>query len=190
MEYLRFATLLMDDAATSSEPAAATGNPGLVMVLFKVVIAVYLLAGAIRGKGKLIDNQFPKCKPETYRLLMRLICAFAALVILANSAFEYLSGTTYLALTLEEYGVINTVLWAVGLVALLALIVVNAVLTDRKAMEEARKRQDQERRGASKGDPLRAAFVFDEEEEAQGEFTRKTGADEGAADAGNPNDQA
>ncbi len=189
MAHLAFATLLMDGAATSSE-AAATDSPGIVMVLFKAIIAVYLLAGAIRGKGKLIDNQFPKCKPETYRLIMRLICAFAALVILANSAFEFLADTTYLPLTPEQYSFINTVLWAVGLVGLLALIVVNIVLTDRKAMDEARKKQEQERLGSNKGDRLRAAFVFDEEDEKQGEFTRKTGADEGAADDGNPNGQA
>lgn len=185
MEILTFARLLADDAATTTETAADSTN--LVMVLFKVAIAVYLLVAAVRGKGKLIDNEFPKCKPAVYRLVMRLISAFAALVILANSAFEFLAGTAYgevLPLTAEQYATINTVLWAVGLVALLALIVVNIVLTDRKAMEEARKKQEQERQHPGRGgnDPLRAAFVFDDEEVSAGEFVRKGGDGEASQD--------
>ncbi|HWQ58982.1 MAG TPA: hypothetical protein VN540_08145 [Clostridia bacterium] len=190
MDYLTISRLLADDAASATDPAAASST-NLMMVLFKAAIAVYLLVVAIRGKGKLIENQFPKCPPKTYRLVMRLLSAFAALVILANSAFEFLSGTAYgamLPLTAEQYGTINTVLWAVGLVGLLALIVVNILLTDRKAMEEARKKQDEARRSGSRGDPLRAAFVFDEEDEKQGEFARKSGEEE--ARQGDPKGQA
>ena len=175
MEHLIIARLLADDASAATETAVDSTN--LVMVLFKVAIAVYLLVAAVRGKGKLIDNEYPKCKPAVYRLIMRLISTLAALIILANSAFEFLAGSSYgaaLPFTAAQYATINTVLWAVGLVALLALIVVNIVLTDRKAMEAARKSQEQARQHSSKGnDPLHAAFVFDEEEVKAGEFVRK-----------------
>ncbi len=177
MEYLTSAWLAMDAASTTAEEAAA-GSTNLVMVLFKALIAVYLMVGAIRGKGRLIHNEFPKCKPETYRLVMRLLCAFASIVILANSAFEFLADTAYgeaLALTAAQYATINTVLWAIGLVAMLALIVVNIVLTDRKALEEARKKQEAARSGHGGGDRLRAAFVFDEEDEKDGAAAPKEG---------------
>ncbi len=181
MEHLAFARLLMDGAAATGEEAAA-GSTNMVMVLFKAFIAVYMAISAIRGRGKLIDNQFPKCPPEVYRLVMRLICAFAALVILLNSALEFLSISEYgaaLPLTQAQYATLNTVLWAVGLVSLIALIVVNILLTDRKALEAARQKQDEARMRVSGGDPLRAAFVFDEEEEKSGEFARREGAGEG-----------
>lgn len=166
MEFLIFAKLLMDDTATTTQTADTSAD--LVMVVFKAAIAVYLAVIAIRGKGKVIDNEYPKCKPEVYRLVMRLVSGFAALVILANSVFEFLAGSAYgeaLSLTTEQYTALNNVLWALGLVSLLALIVLNIVLSDRKAMEAARKKQEQERLHPTKSnDPLRAAFVFDDDE--------------------------
>lgn len=180
MAYLIHATLLMDDAAAADTAVAAASSSNLVMVIFKAFIAVYLIVGAIRGKGRLIDNEYPKCKPETYRLVMRILCAVTGIIILINSGVEFLANSAYgarLPLTVEEYAKLGTVLWAVGLAALLALVVANILLTDRKAAEAARKKQELERTHATPGDPLRAAFVFDEEEVSAGTFQRREDGD-------------
>ncbi len=187
MAYLTFARLMMDEAAPTAESAAA--SPNLMMVLFKAIIAVYLFVGAVRGKGKLIDNEFPKCKPETYRLVMRIMCGVTALFVLANSAFEFLSSApayaALLPLTAGQYATINTVLWALGLACLVALVALNIVLTDRKAMERARKQQEGERAAGRKRDPLHAAFVFDEEEENTGSFQDHENEDTSSQDGQN-----
>lgn len=167
MEFLSIARLLFDDAAATAETADA-GSSNIILILFKVVIAVYLFVAAIRGKGKLIENEYPKCNPKLYKLILRLISTFTGLVILLNAVFEFLAGTAAAdgtGLTAQQYSTGATVLWALGLAGLVALIVVNIVLTDRKAMEAARKQEESGRRAANHGDPLHDAFVFDEDEE-------------------------
>lgn len=175
MAFLTHAVLLMDDAAATDTALAAASSSNMVMVIFKAFIAVYLIVGAIRGKGKLIDNEFPKCKPETYRRVMRILCAVTGVVVLLNSAVEFLANSAYstlLPLTAEAYARLGTVLWAIGLVALLGLVVANIMLTDRKAIEAARKAQGAQGTDAAPYDPLQAAFVFDEEEVNAGTFRR------------------
>ncbi len=181
MSFLNHATLLMDGAAATDTAVATAASSNMVMVIFKAFIAGYLIVGAIRGKGRLIDNEYPKCKPETYRLVMRILCAVTGIIVLINSGIEFLANSSYsalLPLTAQEYAKLGTVVWAIGLVALLALVVANIMLTDRKAAEAARKKQEAERTHSTPNDPLRAAFVFDEEEVNSGTFRSKQDADE------------
>ena len=171
MEFLSIAKLLFDEAATTTQTADGASS-NIILILFKVVIAVYLFVAAIRGKGKLIENEYPKCNPKLYKLILRLISTFSGLAILANGVFEFLAGSVYgegLGLSAEQFSTLGTVLWAIGLAGLVALIVVNVVLTDRKAMEAARKEEETNRRAGNHGDPLHAAFVFDDEDEKNAE---------------------
>ena len=154
-----FGFLLFDAADTSADAAAAAGTgSNLFMMIFKVVIALYLLYIGVLGRGKLLDNAYTKCTQQQYKLIMRLIALVTGILVLANGVCEYLGAT-----------LAAQIFWGISLAGLVALLVLNVVLTDRKAMEAARQEAEAEQR-KSRTDPLRAAFVFDEEDEKPSEF--------------------
>lgn len=168
---------LLFDTAETTTATASTGNTAFTFI-FKAAIVLYMLYVAVLGKGKLLQNDFPKCSPKTYKLIMRLISLATALFVLANGILEYVGG----------YDVWAQVMWAIGLAGLIALLVLNIALTDRKALEEARKKEEEARRTSPKNDPLRAAFVFDDEEENAGEDSSPDSSDEDEKSPGDGSD--
>ena len=171
-----FETEAAADAATATNPQF---NP--VMAILKVAIGAYLAYMAITGKGKMIQNEYPKCSPKKYMLIMRLISAGSALMILLNAVVEALGYFNLTSLTYDQLMTLSNVFWAIGLAALVGMIVVNVALTDKKAMEAAQKKAMAEKYGeAYVNDPLRDAFVFDEEEETAEEAEAPEAEDNGS----------
>lgn len=123
---------------------------------FQALIAAYLVYSAIRGKGQLFENAYTKCPYEAYLKGMRIVCLIGGIVMLAVSVL-------FIAMPELHGGILGWVLWALGLLAVLAIFVYNVKMTDRKAAAAAQKNAASAVRAK---DPLRAAFVFDDEEES------------------------
>lgn len=139
---------------------AATTESGRGNGIFQLIVAVYLLYMAIRGKGKLFDNKYTKCPYEKYRLIMRLLCALSA-VLMASGCILELTGV------IPPNSTLSWVLWGLGFASLIAILVFNIAMTDRKAAMAAMQAEQEAKAsgaGAAKDDPLRGAFVFDDEE--------------------------
>ncbi len=126
---------------------------------FQALIAAYLVYSAIRGKGQLFENAYTKCPYETYLKGMRIVCLIGGLVMLAVSVL-------FIVMPTLHEGVLGWVLWGLGLLAVIAIFVYNIKMTDRKAAAAAQK---QAASAVRQKDPLRAAFVFDDEEENDAE---------------------
>lgn len=125
-------------------------------ILFQVAVGVYMLYGAITGKNKLFELRFPKeGKKELYRKWTRIIFAAAGVLLLL------MAGITILGNVLPEghpavspLGVVLLVLSFTALTALLVLLALRLIWTDRKAQASR----------VGRGTAPRAAFFFDEEE--------------------------
>ncbi|MCE5235694.1 MAG: hypothetical protein ABFC62_04885 [Clostridiaceae bacterium] len=124
---------------------------------FQAALAAYLLYSAVRGKGQLFDNPHTKCPREQYVKVMRVLSVVSG-VILLGSAILRLTGV------ISSQSVLGWVVWALGLLSIAAVFVYNMKMTDRKAAEAEQKRAYEATRSK---DPLRAAFVFDEEDEEE-----------------------
>lgn len=61
-----------------------------MMVIFDVFIAVYLLYYAVKGEGKLYENDFPKAMQEEHRKLLRKFCWITGTPMLVLSVLEYI----------------------------------------------------------------------------------------------------
>ena len=159
-------------AGAAGDAAANAAASGGLFPIFKLAIAAYLLYTAILGKGKMFENKFLKCSQAKYRLIIRLTAAASGVFVLANAALEFFFYGR------EDLRVLITVLWALGFAAMLGMLVLSIVLVDRKALEAARKEEEANLR-QNRSDPLRAAFVFDEDEEeaASGESRAENGKD-------------
>lgn len=60
-----------------------------LMVIFDLFIAVYLLYYAIKGDGKLYENDFPAAMQEEHRSLLRKFCWIAGVPMAVLSVLEY-----------------------------------------------------------------------------------------------------
>ena len=98
---------------------------------------------------------------------MRAVALAGAVFTLGNSAIEFF---LYDNATFKAVG---SVLWVLGLAALVAMLVLSIVFTDRKAVAEEQRRQDEEmiRKERNK---MRAAFEFDDEDDDKPESDNKT----------------
>lgn len=129
-----------------------------LFTLLLVAVGIYMVVCAIRGKGKLFENEHTKCSPEDYLKWMRLASFISGLVVIIHGALLVFG-------VIEDGSTADTVLTWVVLALIIGVVVLNVVLTDRKAMEAERKKQEEEQRNsASKNHPLHAAFFFDDEE--------------------------
>ena len=137
---------------------------------FQLALAVYLLYCVVTGRGKLFDNEYTKCDYKKYRRNMRILSGVAGVILLATCILE-LTGVV------EGGTTLGWILWGVGLAAIAGVLVYNVVMTDRKAMAEAQKNA-QYSASRHPNDPLRAAFVFDDEDEQETEAAKP---DEAAA---------
>lgn len=129
-----------------------------MLAMFGLIIGVYLIYAAIKGKGKLYENEYLNCPREQYVKGLRILAALSGALLTISNLLEYLG-------VIDPGSPLAVVLWAAGLASLIAMMVYSSKKTDRKAAAAGRKTV--ESAGKKDYDPLRAAFVFDDEEEEQ-----------------------
>jgi flagellar biosynthesis GTPase FlhF len=161
MNLLSYAILAFDTATTAATTTAAS-DEATFGPLFKLVIGLYLLYVGLLGKGKILENKHLKMDEKKFRLYMRLIAGAGAVFTLADGALEYFYPDT------ATLTVAKTVLWALGLAALVGMLVLSIAMTDRKAVAEEQKKADEEMMRKQR-DKMRAAFEFDDEPEEDAE---------------------
>lgn len=125
--------------------------------LFSLIIGAYLIYAAIAGKGKLYENEYLNCPREQYVKGLRILAAISGVLLTVSNLLEYLGVIGY-------GSPLAIALWAVGFISLIVMMVYSSKKTDRKAAAAGHKTAG----AADKKDydPLRAAFVFDDEEDA------------------------
>ena len=60
------------------------------MIIFNIFIAVYLLYYAIKGSGKVYENDYPKEMKESHNKLLRKFCWITGVGLLIFSVLEYI----------------------------------------------------------------------------------------------------
>lgn len=135
--------------------------------LLQLIIGVYLLYCAAMGKGKIFENDYIKVPRAEYVKKLRVLSAISGAILTATSALEYFGvlvpGTT-----------LGWISWAVGLASIIPMMVYSSKSTDREAAKAGRPTAEAAK---AKGqpmpakDPLRAAFVFDDEEDEPDNLT-------------------
>ena len=161
-------TLALAILALEANPSIYASDGTLnYMPIFKIIIAVYLLYVAVLGRGKILENKHLKIEEKKFRSIMRAVALAGAVFTLGNSAIEFFLYDN------ATFKVVGSVLWVLGLAALVAMVVLSFVFTDRKAVAEEQRRQDEEmiRKERSK---MRAAFEFDDEDDDKPESDNKT----------------
>ena len=108
-----------------------------LFTLFKPLAGIYLLVWcALCGKGKLLKNEYLKCDETIFRRNMRLICAAAGVLLLLSGIIDILGGIAP-GVFIEPTSVAAWIIWALGLVALIGIMVYSVMMTDREAMRKA-----------------------------------------------------
>lgn len=135
--------------------------------LLQLIIGVYLLYCAAMGKGKIFENDYIKVPRAEYVKKLRILSAISGTILTVTSALEYFGvlvpGTT-----------LGWISWAIGLASIIPMMVYSSKSTDREAAKAGRPTAEAAK---AKGqpmpakDPLRAAFVFDEEEDEPDNLT-------------------
>ncbi len=128
-----------------------------VFNIFEIAIGVYLLYCGITGKGKYYENQYCKVPVEQYVKIMRVFALVVGVLILVSPTLQLLH-------VIEASSWIAWALWFVNMIGIIGMLIANVRMTDRakaKAAQNGAKSAAEE-----SSDPLRAAFVFDEEDEA------------------------
>ena len=128
-----------------------------IFALFSLIIGVYLIYAAIAGKGKLYENEYLNCPREQYVKGLRILAAISGVLLTVSNLLEYLGVIGY-------GSPLAIALWAVGFISLIVMMVYSSKKTDRKAAAAGRKTSATS--GKQGNDPLCAAFVFDDEEDA------------------------
>ena len=127
------------------------------MIDFIVVVqfagSLYLLVSAIVGKGKLFCNEYLKISREKYVKVLRILSAVSGIALTLTNALE-LGGV------FASESALGVIGWAIGFGALVALMIFAIAVTGRQPAVTGQ--------GPAKDtDPLRAAFVFDDEDNAK-----------------------
>ena len=123
--------------------------------IFQIGIGVYLAFFAIRGKGKVYENEYVKeGMEEKYRKTMRLwLAVLSPMVILV--------GTLGLLGYNKGFGLnVPTILWALTIVGFVMLIVQTSKMTDKTKSRASAA-------GQQAGPYRHPAFDFDDEDTAQ-----------------------
>lgn len=127
-----------------------------IMTMFELVIAVYLLYCAIKGEGKLYENDYLKCSREEYVKGMRRFAVVTGGLMLISSGLELLK-------VVDPMSPIGIILWALTFGCIIAMMIYSVKKTDREAANAGKATACSQ--PEKPHDPLRAAFVFDDEEE-------------------------
>jgi len=138
-------------------------EPFGLMTLFELFIAVYLLYSAVKGDGKLYENEYLNCSREEYVKGMRILALITGLLMLASSGLELLN-------VVDPVSALGIILWVLTFICIVLMMVYSSKKTDRAAAKADR--PTAQSHPEKPHDPLRAAFVFDDEEDeeqAQGE---------------------
>ena len=130
-----------------------------IFALFSLIIGVYLIYAAIAGKGKLYENEYLNCPREQYVKGLRILAAISGVLLTVSNLLEYLGVIGY-------GSPLAIALWAVGFISLIVMVY-SSKKTDRKAAAAGHKTAGAA--GKKDYDPLRAAFVFDDEEDVSRE---------------------
>lgn len=99
-------------AAEAQNPMSSSMN---FMMIFNIFIAAYLLYYAIKGTGKVYENEYPKAMKEEHAKLLRKFCWITGVGLLVFSILEYIKG-------------FNSVWTIVSIVYVLGCIVVYFIL--------------------------------------------------------------
>lgn len=79
----------MENAAATN--TATTSEAMGFMIIFNIFIGVYLLYYAIRGTGKLYENEYPEKMQAAHRSLLRKFCWITGAGMLVLSILEYMN---------------------------------------------------------------------------------------------------
>ena len=123
-----------------------------MLSLFSLIIGVYLIYAAIVGRGKLYENEYLNCPREQYVKGLRILAAISGVLLTVSNLLEYLGVIAY-------GSPIAIALWALGFASLIVMMVYSskkAAAAGHKTAASAEKKDY---------DPLRAAFVFDDDED-------------------------
>lgn len=122
--------------------------------LLQLFIGGYLLYSAVTGRGKVFENEFLKVPREAYVKRLRILSAISGAILIATSVLEYLG-------FIVPGSPLGWAAWAVGFGSIVPMMVYSSKSTDKEA---ARANQPSGGQPGPKRDPLRAAFVFEEDE--------------------------
>ena len=129
-----------------------------MLTMFELLIGVYLIYAAIKGDGKLYENDYLKCSREEYVKGMRRLALLTGVIMLLSSGLELLGIT-------EPNSVLSWILWFITFGSIILMMVYSVKKTDREAAKAGKST------GAASPenphDPLRAAFVFDDDEDEE-----------------------
>ena len=131
-----------------------------MMTWFDLAVGAYLLYAAITGKGNLFENEYLKCPKEQYVKTMRFMALFTGLAMAARGGLE-------LAGVVVSGTALGWILWAVVFALILAMMIYSVKKTDRAAASAGKSTQASHPEKPENHDPLRAAFVFDDEDDTQ-----------------------
>ena len=127
-----------------------------MLSLFSLIIGVYLIYAAIVGRGKLYENEYLNCPREQYVKGLRILAAISGVLLTVSNLLEYLGVIAY-------GSPIAIALWALGFASLIVMMVYSPKKTDGKAAAAGHKTAASAEK--KDYDPLRAAFVFDDDED-------------------------
>ncbi|MDD6044758.1 MAG: hypothetical protein PUC76_03810 [Clostridia bacterium] len=129
-----------------------------MLTMFELLIGVYLIYAAIKSDGKLYENDYLKCSREEYVKGMRRLALLTGVIMLLSSGLELLGVT-------EPNSVLSWILWFITFGSIILMMVYSVKKTDREAAKAGKST------GAASPekphDPLRAAFVFDDDEDEE-----------------------
>ena len=128
------------------------------MTMFELLIAVYLLYAAYKGDGKLYENEYLNCSREEYVKGMRKLAALTGLLMLASSGLELIK-------VVDPVSALGLILWVLTFGCIIVMMVYSVKKTDRAAAKAGRPTARSQTEKPH--DPLRAAFVFDDEEDEE-----------------------
>lgn len=127
-----------------------------MLSIFSLIIGVYLIYAAIVGRGKLYENEYLNCPREQYVKGLRILAAISGVLLTVSNLLEYLGVIAY-------GSPIAIAFWALGFASLIVMMVYSSKKTDRKAAAAGHKTAASAEK--KDYDPLRAAFVFDDDED-------------------------
>ena len=129
-----------------------------IMTMFELFIGIYLIYAAIKGEGKLYENEYLNCSREEDVKVMRVLAAITGVLLMITGGLELFG-------IVDPASVEALILWAVGFASIIAMLIYSSKKTDRAAARAGRPTNLPESK--TPYDPLRAAFVFDEEDEEE-----------------------
>lgn len=133
-----------------------------MFTLFELAIGFYLIYAAIKGDGKLYENEYLSCSREEYIKGLRVLAAITGVIMSLVSGLEFFG-------VVDTHSTLGWILWVITSACIALMMIYTVRRTDKKAAREGKPTSPSKPENAAKPnhDPLRAAFVFDDEDEEQ-----------------------